>query len=87
MSFSFAQHQSVLRHTKLVWAGICHHESVLTQIQLQLICASTTTLTGSQGRVAPCQGGRAHMSICICPCHVLMSILLLDMNLCYLSAW
>ena len=61
MSIPFAQHQSVLRRTKLVWAGSGHHESVLTQIQL--ICASTTTLTKSQGRVAPCQGGRAHMPL------------------------
>ena len=37
MSFLFAQHQSVLRHTKLVWAGSWHHESVLTQIQLQVL--------------------------------------------------
>ena len=45
----------------------CHYKPVLTQIQLQLTCASTTTLTKSQERVAPyghaCQGGRAHMPL------------------------
>ena len=77
MSSPFAQHQSVLRRTKLVWAGSCHHESVLTQIQL--ICASTTCATPPHSLKV--RGGWPHVRAegLICPCHVLMSILLLDM--------